>query len=60
MVSKKTSETVTENLFRDFYGSKLFIEKTQFLPAMDLYQKKGLPVALDILISSVTLTIIVL
>lgn len=40
MVSKKTSETVTENLFRDFYGSKLFIEKSAIPSGYGFISKK--------------------
>ena len=31
MARKKVSETVTENIFRDFYGANTFIEKAAIL-----------------------------
>lgn len=40
MARKKVSETVTENIFRDFYGANTFIENRLYRPAMALLQKR--------------------
>lgn len=40
MARKKISETVTENIFRDFYGVDTFMEKSAIPSAMVLHQKK--------------------
>lgn len=41
MAKKKVSETVTENLFRDYYGSTTFIEKSAIPSAYGFNSKKG-------------------
>ena len=41
MARKKVSETVTENLFRDFYGANTFIEKSAIPSAYGFTSKKG-------------------
>lgn len=38
---KNTSETKTENLFRDFYGSKTFVEKSAIPTVYGFKSKKG-------------------
>lgn len=40
-MSKNKSETVTENLFRDFYGSDTFIEKSAIPNEFGFQSKKG-------------------
>jgi type I restriction enzyme M protein len=40
-MSKKISETITENIFREFYGSTTFIEKNNIPDWMDFKSKKG-------------------
>lgn len=42
MTKRKTirSETITENLFRDFYGSNTFIEKTAIPRELGFHSKK--------------------
>lgn len=40
-MSKNISETVTENLFRDFYGSDTFIEKSAIPNEFGFQSKKG-------------------
>lgn len=37
---KSNSETITENLFRDYYGPNMFIEKTAIPRFVALRQKK--------------------
>lgn len=39
--TKKVSETTTENIFRDFYGSKTFIEKSAIPKSYGFVSKKG-------------------
>lgn len=41
MARKKNSETITENLFRDFYGAKTFIEKSAIPSGYGFTSKKG-------------------
>lgn len=41
MARKKTSETITENLFRDFYGANTFIEKSAIPSVYGFTSKKG-------------------
>ena len=41
MARKKVSETVTENLFRDFYGANTFIEKSAIPSGYGFTSKKG-------------------
>lgn len=41
MAKKKISETVTENLFRGFYGANTFIEKSAIPSAYGFTSKKG-------------------
>lgn len=41
MARKRVSETVTENLFREFYGSDTFIEKSAIPSAYGFTSKKG-------------------
>lgn len=41
MARKKVSETVTENLFRDFYGANTFIEKSAIPSSYGFTSKKG-------------------
>lgn len=41
MARKKVSETVTENLFRDFYGASTFIEKSAIPSGYGFTSKKG-------------------
>lgn len=41
MARKKVSETVTENLFREFYGADTFIEKSAIPSAYGFTSKKG-------------------
>lgn len=41
MARKKSSETVTENLFRDYYGLNTFIEKTAIPSGYGFISKKG-------------------
>ena len=41
MARKKVSETVTENLFRDFYGANTFIEKSAIPSGYYKYQRKA-------------------
>ena len=41
MARKKVSETVTENLFRDFYGASIFIEKSAIPSVYGFASKKG-------------------
>ena len=41
MAKKKVSETVTENLFRNYYGSTTFIEKSAIPSAYGFTSKKG-------------------
>lgn len=51
MSRKKVSETVTENIFRGFYGTSTFIEKKMpYRRFVDLYLKKG-QIIVGILIS---------
>lgn len=38
---KNTSETKTENLFRDFYGSKTFVEKSAIPTVYGFKSKKA-------------------
>lgn len=38
---KNTSETKTENLLRDFYGSKTFVEKSAIPTVYGFKSKKG-------------------
>lgn len=40
-MAKNRSETVTENIFRDFYGSKTFIEKSAIPNEFGFQSKKG-------------------
>lgn len=39
--TKKVSETITENMFRDFYGSTTFVEKSAIPSAYGFTSKKG-------------------
>ena len=41
MRRNKSSETVTENLFRNYYGSDTFIEKTAIPSAYGFTLKRG-------------------
>ena len=41
MTSIKSSETNTENLFRDYYGAKTFIEKSAIPQYYGFTSKKG-------------------
>ena len=41
MAKKKNSETITENLFRDFYGVNTFIEKSAIPSVYGFTSKKG-------------------
>lgn len=41
MARKKVSETVTENIFRDFYGANTFIEKSAIPSGYGFTSKKG-------------------
>ena len=41
MAKKKVSETVTENIFRSFYGASTFIEKTAIPSVYGFTSKKG-------------------
>ncbi len=41
MAKKKVSETVTENIFRDFYGASTFIEKSAIPSSYGFTSKKG-------------------
>lgn len=41
MKKQKCSETVTENLFRDFYGANIFIEKSAIPSIFGFKSKKG-------------------
>lgn len=40
MAKKKTSETITENIFRDFYGANTFIEKSAIPSGYGFTSKK--------------------
>ena len=40
-MAKKKSETITENLFRSFYGTTTFVEKTAISPSCGFTSKKG-------------------
>lgn len=52
MARKKVSETVTENLFRDFYGANTFIEKSA-IPSGYGFTSKKVRLIVAILIFSV-------
>jgi len=41
MTRQKTSETITENLFRSFYGPTAFVEKSAISPGYGFTSKKG-------------------
>lgn len=41
MGKNNTSETITENIFRGFYGPKTFIEKSAIPSYYGFYSKKG-------------------
>jgi len=41
MANRKTSETITENIFRNFYGSNTFIEKSAISSGYGFTSKKG-------------------
>lgn len=58
MARKKVSETVTENLFRDFYGASTFVEKSAIPSGYGFTSKKALLIA-AILTFSVTAATIV-
>lgn len=41
MTSKKVSETVTENIFREYYGTDTFLEKSAIPSVYGFTSKKG-------------------
>lgn len=41
LISKQVSETITENIFRDYYGSSTFIEKSAIPKSYGFVSKKG-------------------
>ena len=41
-MASKTSETITENIFRNFYGSKTYIEKSAIPKEYGFVSKKNL------------------
>ncbi|EJG4476407.1 hypothetical protein M9729_002758, partial [Enterococcus faecalis] len=41
MFLNKSSETVTENIFRSFYGAETFIEKSAIKASYGFKSKKG-------------------
>jgi len=59
MARKKVSETVTENIFRDFYGANTFIEKSA-IPSGYGFTSKKAHLTAAILIFSVIVGIIAL